>query len=207
MTTLTTLPKNYRQALRYPLGSRRMLLLLNVLAFAPLLLFGAAMFGIWVAYEKLGAPLRPEALADARLLPRDWDVWALLAAMILIFPVHELCHGLAFKLLGVPRVKYGVIPHRFVFYAKPAGEAYFFRNGFILAALMPLILITLGGLALLLFAPVGVQFALVIVVMLNAGGAIGDIWTVLVILWRRFPPDALAADLGDTFVVYVPDDG
>jgi hypothetical protein len=184
-----------------------MLVLLNVLAFAPLLLFGAAMFGIWVMYEKLGAPLRPGAFADARLLPRGWDVPALLVAMILIFPVHELCHGLAFKLLGVPRVKYGVIPQRFVFYAKPDGEAYFYRNGFILAALMPLILITLGGLVLLLFAPVGVQFALVIVVMLNAGGAIGDIWTVLVILWRRFPPDALAADLGDTFVVYVPDDG
>ena len=203
MTVHTELPTGYAQALYYPITSRRLLIALNIAMLVPLFIFGTAMYAYWNWYEQNGAPLTLTFL-DIRLLPSGWDPIAFLALLILTFPLHELCHGLSFKWVGVARVKYGIIPKRLVLYAKPEGTAYFYRNDFILGALAPLILITLGGIMLLAVMPPGTRMGIALAVALNAGGAIGDIWTVIIILLRRFPADALVQDLGDTFVIYTP---
>ncbi|MBN1283857.1 MAG: DUF3267 domain-containing protein [Anaerolineae bacterium] len=202
MAVYTELPAGYEQALYYPLTSRRLMVALNVAALVPLALAGAGMLAFLQAYQAAGAPFALHFLAGARLLPEGWDIVALIALLVVTFPLHELCHGIAFKLVGVARVRYGIIPKRLVLYAEPDGPAYLYRNDFIFCALAPLIFITVGGMALAMLLPGSVWLALVLAVMFNAGGAIGDIWTVMIILAKRFPPDALARDLGDTFVVY-----
>jgi hypothetical protein len=199
MTTLTSVPADYEEALYYPITSRRLMLLLNLLALIPLAGVGAVMVGYWGWYESIGAPLMLAPL-DRRLLPAGFDVWVMVALLVLTLPLHELCHGLGFKLLGVRRVRYGVKLRQFVLYARPDGDAYFYRNGFILAGLMPLALITLGCVVLLPLAPPGMRLVFVLAAAFNAGGAIGDIWTVVLVL--RYPPDALVQDLGDTVMVY-----
>ncbi len=199
MTAFTALPEGYEQALRHTLMSRRLMLALNLAALIPMVCFGAGMFVLWAAYDAIDAPL---TLPSPDISAETLEMVSIIAVLILVMSLHELCHGLGFKLAGVERVRYGVNLRRLVLYARPAGDAYIYRNAFILVGLLPLILITAGGAALMLVAPAGVRLALTMAVALNAGGAIGDIWTVIVILRERFPPDALAQDLGDTFVIY-----
>jgi hypothetical protein len=203
VTVHTALPSNYQEALCYPITARRRLLLLNVLALIPLAVMGAGMFALWALYEALDAPLTL-AFLDQRLLLSDFDIPAMLVLLLLVLPLHELCHGLAFRLLGVRKMHYGIKPRRMILYAMPAGEAYLGRDQFILATLTPLLFVTALGVPLLLLLPFGARLLLVLVVAFNAAGAVGDLWAVGVVM--RFGADALVRDLGDTFVVYIPSD-
>ncbi|MCZ7544566.1 MAG: DUF3267 domain-containing protein [Anaerolineae bacterium] len=163
-------------------------------------LFGAAMLALSAWYLSIGAPLALPFL-DRRLLPPGFDLPALIALLVLlVLPLHELCHGLAFRLLGVGRVRYGIKLSRLVLYAAPAGEAYFRRDAFIAATLAPLAAITLLGAAGLLLSPPGLHLFWALAVALNAGGAVGDMAAVALV--RRYPPSTLVRDFGTAFAVY-----
>ncbi|MBN1283858.1 MAG: DUF3267 domain-containing protein [Anaerolineae bacterium] len=204
MAVFTALPDNYESALDWRLNLRRWVCLV---AASLGVLFAAAvvMLAYWVAYEAIGAPL---ALAFLEIPVLGGAVfYGLVAALILVIavmPVHELCHALALKRVGVKKIRYGIIWRKMVCYATPAEETYLYRNDFIFMALAPLALITIGCMALMLFAPAWLRLALGLAAAVNANGAIGDIWWVGVVWSERFPPDALVRDLGDTFVVYTP---
>jgi len=73
-----------------------------------------------------------------------------LAALVFSFSFlvifHELLHGLAFKAVGVPRVTYGVLPKKFIFYAE-ADRFVLNSRQFRIVALAPLWIIKLVSLA------------------------------------------------------------
>lgn len=61
--------------------------------------------------------------------------------LLLLIPVHELLHGLAFKLCGVSKVRFGVQWRQFLFYAAADGEAITLKQ-FRIVALTPLLVIS-----------------------------------------------------------------
>ncbi len=200
MTALNALPDGYGEARRFSLESGWLIFWLNVAALVPMVLFGAAMLALAAWYVAIGAPLTLTFL-DRRLLPPEYDLLALIALLLLVLPLHELCHGVAYRLLGADRVRYGIKLAKLVLYAAPAGETYFPRNAFSVATLAPLAVITLLGVALLLLTPLSLHLFLALAVAVNAAGAIGDLGAVALAL--RYPPDALVRDFGDAFAVYL----
>ncbi|HEU5230625.1 MAG TPA: DUF3267 domain-containing protein [Ktedonobacteraceae bacterium] len=109
-------------------------------------------------------------------------------AYILVLPLHELIHALAFLL-------WGGTPH---FGAKlplalycGARDQLFRRNQYLVVGLAPLVVITLAGVVLTLAAPVLASYLLFAQIG-NISGAAGDLWTVLRLL--RQPAGTVVED-------------
>lgn len=191
------LPASYVETYQLVLTDPRLLLRLNLLAVLPL---GGmlALVGGWIV---LIAPAVRAALAipDGPAYEPPWFA-ALIAVMIITLPLHELLHGAAIRAFG-HRPRYGIKLDKGVLYAT-ADRALFRRDEYIVVALMPLIGITLVCLIATVVLPVWTQFWLLLAAALNAGGAIGDLWMVRVLL--RFPRSALVQDVEDGFRLYQP---
>lgn len=74
-----------------------------------------------------------------------------LLVFLLVVP-HELLHGLAYKLVGAPRVSYGANLKKLMFFAIADGFVANFKE-FRLVALTPFVVISISFLASFLFAP------------------------------------------------------
>ncbi len=104
---------------------------------------------LYVVYTVLGGllvialALGGGAFVDGRAIVSDVLVpfgVGVLAIILLIVP-HELLHGLAFKLLGAPKVTYGADWSKLVFHAAAPGFP-IERRGMVLVALAPFVIIT-----------------------------------------------------------------
>lgn len=109
-------------------------------------------------------------------------------AYILVLPLHELVHALAFLFWGGK-------PH---FGAKlplalycGAQDQLFRRNQYFVVGLAPLVAITLIGIVLTLFVPVLASYLLFAQIG-NISGAAGDVWTVMRLL--RLPSSVVVED-------------
>lgn len=187
---VTDLPAHYREVRYLSLNERGRLLWLNVLALIPLVLSGAVVLGLLRAYHRLGAPLVIGTLPDH--LPDAVGI----ALALGVLPLHEWVHGLMIARTG-HRPRYGV--KLLVLFATSDGGL-FRRNEFIAIALAPLVALSLAGLIVVLFLPVGLAQWPVLAVMFNAAGAIGDLWMAAVAL--RFEPSALIRDEEDSMRVF-----
>lgn len=117
-----------------------------------------------------------------------WWLCLNVLAYILVLPLHELVHALAFLLWGGK-------PH---FGAKlplalycGAQDQLFRRNQYFVVGLAPLVVITLVGIVLTLVAPILASY-LFFAQIGNISGAAGDVWTVLRL--RRLPSSVLVED-------------
>lgn len=191
MTPIRELPADYTEALHYVLTEGRRLLWLNVAALVPLVIALLGMAVWWVVVMQLRAG---QAEVEGSL---PWWV-GIIGIFVIVLPLHELIHGIAIQSLG-HRARYGFKPSVGVLYATADG-ALFRRNEYVVIALAPLIVITLLGMGLMLIAPGWLAYTIAMGVVLNAGGAIGDIWSVVLTL--RYPASALVRDEGDGFRIY-----
>ena len=179
---VTNLPAQYREVRYLSINQRGRLLWLNILSLIPLVLSGAIVLGLLRAYHRLGAPLVIDALPDD--LPSGIGI----ALALGVLPLHEWVHGLMIAHLG-HRPRYGV--KLLVLFATSDGGL-FRRNEFVAVALAPLVVLSLAGLIVALFLPVGLAQWPALAVMFNAAGAIGDLWMAAAAL--RFDPSALIRD-------------
>jgi hypothetical protein len=185
------LPPDYREVRYMNINEHGVLLWLNVLSLVPLTISGLIVFGWLLVYsEELGSPLVINALPDS--IP----TLAGLAAVLIVLPLHEWIHGLFIARCG-HKARYGV--KLFVLFATSDG-ALFRRNEFIRIALAPLVVITVVGSLLMLFLPIGLAYWVGLAVVLNAGGAIGDLWMTTVAL--RYDPSALIRDEEDSMRIF-----
>ncbi|WP_256300298.1 DUF3267 domain-containing protein [Haloarchaeobius salinus] len=111
--------------------------------------------------------------------------------------LHELVHGLVFRLLGFD-VSFGVAPRLGAFYTA-IFEQFQTRRQLAIAVLAPLVVLTPIGVLLLLVPGPHVPFVWFGLV-LNTGGAVGDLFVV----WRlrRLPPGTLFYDV-DAYTSYI----
>ncbi|WP_162909628.1 DUF3267 domain-containing protein [Aggregatilinea lenta] len=187
---VTNLPAQYREVSYLSINQRGRLLWLNILSLIPLVLSGAIVLGLLRAYHRLGAPLVIDALPD------DLPTGIGIALALLVLPLHEWVHGLMITYMG-HRPRYGV--KLLVLFATSDGGL-FRRNEFVAIALAPLIVLSLVGIAIALFLPVGLAQWPTLAIMFNAAGAIGDLWMAAAAL--RFDPSALIRDEEDSMRIF-----
>lgn len=124
------------------------------------------------------------------------------ATVAVVTVLHELVHGLAFRLQGYD-VSYGAVPQLGAFYAA-AFHQFQPRDETRLVALAPLLVLDVL-LVPLLFVPVPMlAFAAFVGLLLNTAGSAGDLY----IVWRlqRYPPGSLSYDADVRHMyVFVPE--
>lgn len=120
----------------------------------------------------------------------------MLAAMIAYMVLHELVHGIAMKLCGTKRVKYGYTG----LYAFAGSEDYYDKAAYIFIALAPVVLWGVVLFVLMLTVPTSWFWVVYIVQISNLSGAAGDFFVTL--RFSRFPKDILVRDSGVSMCVY-----
>jgi Putative zincin peptidase len=131
------------------------------------------------------------------------NILSLLGFFAIIFGtivIHELVHGIAFAAFGgSPRYGFKVKFFLPLAYATSPGD-YFRRNSFIIIGLAPLIVIDVVCLLLLAIFPQAPW--LIWVITFNTAGAIGDIWTAVLLL--RCPKSVQVEDREEGMAIYAP---
>jgi predicted CDP-diglyceride synthetase/phosphatidate cytidylyltransferase len=187
---ISALPDNYREVRYIRVTEGWRLIWLNILSLFPMLTSGLIVFGLLILYHSLGAPLVIDHL------PTKIPAGLGLMIILLVLPLHELLHGLLITYFG-HKARYGF--KMTVLYATADG-AFFRRNEFIQIALAPLVLISAAGLILMLLFPAQLAQWIALGVVVNAAGAIGDLWMTAVAL--RFESSALIQDEEDCMRVF-----
>ena len=167
----------------------RLQIWLNILALVPLVAMLVLMSLWWVFFSAGRAP--------GPSIDIPWWL-ALIVILLVVLPLHEFLQGVTIMLFG-QRVRYGMKLSKGVLYAT-SENALFRRDEYLAIALAPLVLITLAVMALMLVVPQALAYYIGIAAVLNAGGAIGDLWSVGVVL--RYPASVLVRDEADGFRIY-----
>lgn len=121
-------------------------------------------------------------------------------AFVFVVPVHEAIHGVAYKLLGAPDVRFSVSLKKFYAYAI-ADKFVVDRRSFALVAAMPFVLIN-GVLiiASLVLTETHAFFA-VCFLLVHTGGTSGD-WAMLNYLWLNRDREVYTYDDADEGMSY-----
>ncbi len=114
----------------------------------------------------------------------------LIALMIAYMVLHELVHGIAMKICGTKKVKYGFTG----LYAFAGSKDFYDKKSYIFIALAPVVLwgIIIG--VVNLFVPVGWFWVVYLIQIINLSGAAGDLFVTFKFL--RLPRDILIQDYG-----------
>jgi hypothetical protein len=111
--------------------------------------------------------------------------------------LHELVHGVFFWLFTRSRPTFGFRG----WYAFAAAPGWLLTRGqYLVVTLAPFVLLSILGIILLAVVPTGALAAILAGTVMNAAGAVGDLWVVFLILREHRP--IVIEDLGDGFNFY-----
>jgi hypothetical protein len=97
----------------------------------------------------------------------------ILLAISLLIPIHEGIHGLAYKMAGAPKVRYGVNWRKFYFYAV-ADKFVANRKAFLMVGSAPFAVVSAATVILIFFTPLQVKWFLLGVLFMHTGACAGD---------------------------------
>ena len=120
----------------------------------------------------------------------------MIGAMILYMILHELVHGVAMKICGTKKVKYGVTG----IYAFAGSEDLYDKKSYIFVALAPVVFWGVVLLIINLFVPLGWFWVVYLIQIANISGAAGDFFVTVKFL--KMPRDILVQDYGVGMTVY-----
>jgi hypothetical protein len=193
MKATQTLPENYQPYARLNIEDKRTQLILNIAGLVLLAVFGALFF-LWMA-----AFHSADFAAGIQFSLQIGQFLAAILALIIVLVLHEGIHGLAYWLLA------GVRPV-FAFkgaYAYAAAPGWYVARGPYLAiGLAPLVLLSLAGMLALAVTPLSWLAVIYFAVVMNAAGAVGDLWVAVLLL--RAPRGCLALDSGEEIQLFAP---
>ena len=113
--------------------------------------------------------------------------------------LHELIHGVFMSIYG-GKPSYGAgIAHFILPYFYATTKTLFPRNQFIVTAIAPLVVISLVGITIMAAFPSLVQW-IFIPFIVNASGAVGDLWMTRNVL--RYPKHVLLEDQKNGLIIY-----
>ncbi len=198
MQPTKTLPEAY-----HPLGSFdlakdfRLLVWMNVLGLGIYILSGLLFIQIvhWLRPAEAGPALAAGMASLGDLLRTLVALLILYAAVILL---HEGLHGVFFWIFTRQRPVFAVK----VTYAYAAAPGWFLpRDMYFVTAVAPLVGISLIGVGLFAAAPPAWFLPVLAGLIINSGGAAGDLWVAAWLL--RQPPTCYANDRGDAITLYL----
>lgn len=191
MNPTPTLPETH--SLAWEVSLKRNTRLNILLQVAGVFWVGLVALFLWWAF----ALLRPSGVA----LVFSGDNFAFLGqfllAMVVSIGLHELAHGAFFWWFAKSPPQFGVGPG-YAYAAMPGW--YFPKRQYLVVGLAPLVGLTALGLVLVPFLPGWLVVPFFWGMVLNAGGAIGDIYICIRI--AREAEDVWVKDLGDGMEVY-----
>lgn len=194
MRATQSLPENYEQIYTIDLQKdKKKALLINALS-----LLIAAVLIIPVAFIK---PF--DALFDKS---RGQDAYFLrfavmLAACIFYLVLHELVHGIAMKLCGTKKVRYGATG----LYAYAGSDDYYGKKAYVFIALAPVVLWGIVLAVVCCLVPDEWFWVVYLVQIANLSGAAGDLF--VTVRFSRMPSDILVRDYGVSMCVYAKKTG
>lgn len=195
MRATRTLPTGYTAVGDISLKqNRRLFILLNILGI-PWFIF-CAVFFIYVASRSgaFGAGNNSGGSGQITITITNLllALVILIATTFAVLVLHELVHGLFFWLFTRSRPRFG-FKGAYAYAAAPGW--YIPRPQFLIVGLAPLVLISLVGLLILSVTAPPVSLVFLVALILNATGAIGDLYMVVRLLFA--PRDLLIEDEGE----------
>lgn len=121
---------------------------------------------------------------------------ALLVGMVAYIILHEAVHGIAMKMFGARKVKYGFTG----IYAYAGSDDYFGKTPYIVIALAPIVVWGIVLAVLNFIVPVEFFWVVYFIQISNISGAAGDLYVTFKFL--RLPKDILVCDTGVSMTVY-----
>jgi hypothetical protein len=195
MKAVKTLPPTYVFHNEIDLSKNiKLALLLNVAGIASFILYGWIFLNLSVLIRKVIPLAKAESVRSPSTLG---TILGTLIAFFLALTLHEAVHGLFFLIITRERPTFGF---RGAFAYAAATGWYIERNPYLIIGLSPWIIISLVGLAAVIFVPNSVLLPLLFGMTINASGAIGDLFIVAWLLKRS--AEALINDRGDAIAVY-----
>ncbi len=120
----------------------------------------------------------------------------LLVGIIAYMVLHELVHGIAMKMCGTKKVKYGFTG----LYAFAGSSDYYDKKSYIFIALAPVVLWGVVLLIINLMVPLSWFWVVYIIQVCNISGAGGDLYVTF--KFSKLPKDILITDKGVGMTVY-----
>lgn len=198
MKPTQSLPAHYQSIGTFDLrNNSQALLRINILGFVLFALsawiFGSALYvlrpdeaqaGLAIGFSQIGGVLHV--------------LLAVVLVTVVMIVLHEAVHGFFFWLFtrSLPKFAFKGI---YAYAAAP--QWYLPKIQYLVVGLAPLVLLSLGGVALMLVVPQSYFIILLLFLVTNASGAIGDLW---VVVWLvRQPGACYANDQGDAVELFV----
>lgn len=189
MKSTCVLPEGYQQYYTIDLQKdKKMSLLVNSVA----IVIGIAMVVPMAFY----VPIAPLFSMEQGLGPYLIRFGTLLGLIVLYMVLHELVHGVAMKLCGTKKVRYGFTG----LYAFAGSDDYYSKGPYIFIALAPVVLWGVVIAVVNCLVPAEWFWIIYFLQVTNLSGAAGDLF--VTIKFSRFPKDILIKDHGVGMTVY-----
>lgn len=189
MKAVATLPDGYKEIYSIDLKkNKKMSLLVNLLAIFISIAMAVPMHFI--------VPIT--TLFDMEQGLKDYTMRfvVLLVASVLYIILHEAVHGIAMKICGTKKVKYGFTG----LYAFAGSDDFYDKTAYIFIALAPVILWGVVFAIINPFVPTSWFWVVYMLQIMNISGAAGDFFVSA--RFSRLPKDILVKDYGVGMTVY-----
>ena len=186
------LPENYQEVLSWKITGKPMrVIALNIVAAILFVIFGMIFSSMAFGLGKIPS----EGNFRIGLVEISLSIVGVMLTLVL----HELTHGLTMQMFGASP-KYGIIWKGLMLYATSPGYAYR-RNNYVVISLAPFVFISvLVILGMWILQGTAWVALLAICGIVNASGAVGDMWITMIVL--RYESTAYVMDERDGIRVF-----
>lgn len=180
------LPESYEEALVIDAKNKKVGIIFNISAVSVMIVISVIAFLLLKPYEDSFKP---------------YFLIGYFAAMLVYVVLHELLHGLAYKLLTRQKLSFGLTAS--VAYCG-VPDIYVYRRTALISLLAPFTVLSVA-LAIPLFFPMNLyaKFFISILLGYHVGGCVGDLYDTGLLLFKLKSPDTLMRDTGPTQIFYV----
>jgi hypothetical protein len=189
-----SLPDNYQEVLSWKVtGKPVRVIALNIVGVFLFIIFGMIFSSIAISVGRMPS--------EGNFRLGLGEMGLAIVGIVLTLILHELTHGLTMQMFGASP-KYGIIWKGLMLYATSPGYAYR-RNAYVVISLAPFVFISaLVILGMWILQGTAWVALLAICGVVNASGAVGDMWITMIVL--RYAATAYVMDERDGIRVFLP---
>jgi len=198
MKATQVLPPNYHPSGKFDLKNLKQIIILNLIGL--ILLIISILFFSWIANQIRSSFDISFSFEFSSIPSALFALGKLLFTIIIVLAAHEGIHALFFWIFSGQKPLVG-FKGAYAYAAMPGW--YFPRRQYLIIGIAPLILITLVGIPLLAVIPASILNLVLVALVINTSGAVGDLVVVIWLLTK--PRDTIVLDKIDTIEFYVPD--